>query len=300
MGTYPFKKTDLHCHGFLSVPLKIYEQVAGRVLPPLPKVFESFEIFNQYIFQNLVPLISNKKNLRTLIAGAFQRLVEDGVVYSEMSFDIMVADLLGLSASEFAEILVEEKSRVSEVTIAPEIGMNRKLPPDEAFQKVKEWIETGIFQSIDLYDDESYGHIEDFVPVYQLAKEKGLKLKAHVGEFGSADSVRKTVEVLDLDAVQHGIRAVDDPRVMEFLAKRGTVLNICPTSNVALGACFSYETHPAKRLFDASVKITVNSDDLTLFGVTVSQELENLKKMGFSEHEIKSVVENGLTAFMTL
>src|SRR5262249_6255221 len=146
----------------------------------------------------------------------------------------------------------------------------------------------------DLYDDETVGVLSDFAPLYRYAAEHGLKLKAHAGELCGAQAVRDSVELLDLHAVQHGIRAADDPHVAAFLAERGTLLHLCPTSNYSLGVCESLETHPARYLFDRGVKITVNSDDYTLFGAGASDELLTLSRMGFSADEIEQVIQNGL------
>jgi adenosine deaminase len=74
-----------------------------------------------------------------------------------------------------------------------------------------------------------------FRPLYRMGKEAGLRLKAHVGEWGDAESVWRTAEELELDEVQHGIAAADSKPVMRFLADHKISLNICPTSNVMLG-----------------------------------------------------------------
>lgn len=289
-------KTDLHLHGLLSAPLSIYEEIAGWSLPKLPAKFESFESFNDYLFQNLILIIQSPEHVRKIIRGAFQRLIDDDVVYAEVSFDVMIPDLIQVSSEAFFEILTDEKKRVSsQIEIGLEVGMSRKTPPALLFQKVREWVSSKIFSSVDLYDDERVGRAEDFVEIYRFCESAGLKLKAHVGEFGPAHSVKEYVKTLHLNAVQHGIRSVDDPSVMDYLAKKGTVLNICPTSNVALGACPSYQTHPAKKLFDAGIQITVNTDDYALFGASLEDELKHLSKMGFSENDIAQILQNGLS-----
>ncbi len=287
-------RTDLHLHGLLSAPFAVYEAIAGKPLPPLPKKFASFEAFNDYLFQNFIFAIRSADHIRAIIRGAFQRLIDDGVAYAEVSFDVLIPELLAGDAETIFSILSEERERVaSHVLIRLEIGISRRMPPETALEKVKEWVKTGIFSSVDLYDDERVGKAADFVPTYRFCEEAGLKLKAHVGEFGPAWSVQDYVETLRLHAVQHGIRAADDPHVMEFLARKGTTLNICPTSNVALGACASYREHPAKKLFDAGVSITVNTDDYALFGASLSDEIGHLEEMGFSPNDVVEILWNG-------
>jgi adenosine deaminase len=288
-------KTDLHCHALLSAPHETYTRLLGHSLPPPPQVFGSFQAFSAYIATNLLPALTGASAVRTLIRAAFERMAAEGVVYAEMSFDLLVPDFIGMRIEEFAALIDEERQCVAErVTVAPEIGIARGLPIDEVAPRLRAWIATGIWRSIDLYDDENLGTLDDFAPLYRDAADNGLKLKAHAGELCGAAVVRDSVERLDLHAVQHGVRAADDPEVADFLAERGTILHLCPTSNYSLGVCAKLETHPARQLFDHGVKITVNSDDFTLFGASVSDELLNLVKMGFSADDIEQVVRNGL------
>jgi len=291
-------KTDLHCHGLLSAPRRTYEQILGHPLPGIPASFTAFADFSAYIVGNLLPaLLSGRDAVRQIVRGAFERAAGENVVYAEMSFDAFAPELVGASIEEFAELLVEEAERVAgRTTIAIEVGVSRALPADHIRPRLERWLATGACRSIDLYDDENLGVLSDFAPLYRLAEERGLKLKAHAGELCGPESVRDSVETLRLDAVQHGVRAVESPDVILFLAERGTTLNICPTSNRVLGVCASLEAHPAKRHFDRGVKMTVNSDDFTLFGASVSQEILNLVEMGFTPADIEQIVAHGLAA----
>jgi adenosine deaminase len=288
-------KTDLHCHGLLSAPLATYERVRNRSLPPPPRQFGAFDDFTVYIVEHLFPALSDPTSVRAIIRGAFERMAADGVVYAEMSFDLLLPEAIGLSAEQFAALLGEEVARIApRVRVAPEMGINRALPAAELAGRVREWLDTGLFRSIDLYGDERIGCVRDFAPLYQLAAARGLKRKAHAGELCGPQYVREAVEVLNLEAVHHGVRAVEDPAVTAWLARRGTVLHVCPTSNYSLGVCPSLDDHPARRLYDDGVALTVNTDDFTLFGAGVCDELLNLSRMGFSAPEIARMIETGL------
>jgi adenosine deaminase len=288
-------KTDLHCHGLLSAPPETYATLSGRALPPPPQAFVDFRSFAEYIATHLLPALTGTHAVRTILRAALQRMLADGVVYAEMSVDLLLPEFIGVSDDAFAELVAEECAAVApRLVVAPEIGIARGLPPDEVAPRLRRWLATGTFKSVDLYDDEHLGHLADFAPLYRLAEEHGLKLKAHAGELCGADRVRASVELLNLHAVQHGVRAVEDPAVTAFLAERGTLLHLCPTSNYALGVCAALANHPARRLFDAGVRITVNSDDFSIFRVGVTDEILNLKQMGFGAAEIEQIVQNGL------
>jgi adenosine deaminase len=213
-----------------------------------------------------------------------------------MSFDLFLPDFVpGLTLEGFADLLGEESERVADrIRVAAEIGVDRTMPVDETLLRLNRALASRVWRSIDLYSDERITPVRDFVPVFQLAGDNGLKRKAHAGELCGPASVREAVELLQLDAVQHGVRAVEDPAVTEFLAERRIALYTCPTSNCSLGICNRLEAHPARRLFDQGVELTVNTDDFTLFGTGVSEELLNLKTMGFTACEIARIVGNGL------
>ena len=288
-------KTDLHCHGLLSAPPAVYERVIGRPLPPPPRRFTDFDEFGRYIVDHLYPALGELDGVRALARGAFERLIDDGVVYAEMSFDLLLPEALGLSAARFAAMLTEETARVADrVTVALEIGVNRALPADAVLPLARAWIDTGAYRSIDLYGDERVADAAAFAPLYELAAARGLKRKAHAGELCDAASVRTALEVLGLDAIHHGVRAAEDPEVMALLAERGTALHVCPTSNLALGVFSSLDAHPAPALLAAGVGVTVNTDDFTIFGASVCDEIIALSRMGLGAVEIAAIIERGL------
>ena len=288
-------KTDLHCHGLLSAPPAAYEAVLGRPLAPPPRRFADFDAFSRYIVEEVSPVLSRCEAVRSIVRASFARLIDDGVVYAEMSFDLVLPHLLGLSAGRFADLLEAEASRVApRVTVAFEIGVNRALPVDVALALARQWIDTGAYRSIDLYGDERLGAPEDFAPLYELAAARGLKRKAHAGELCDAASVRTALEVLGVDAIHHGVRAVEDPEVVAMLAERGTVLHVCPTSNLALGVCDDLADHPAAALHGAGVALTVNTDDFTVFGASVCDEILALSRMGLDAAAIATIIERGL------
>ena len=95
---------------------------------------------------------------------------------------------------------------------------------------------------------------------------------AHAGEHGGPASIRSALEHCRAQRIDHGIRAIDDPSLVAHLAERGTALDVCPSSNVALGAVPSLEEHPFPQLRAAGVALTVNSDDPPFFGTSLTRE----------------------------
>jgi adenosine deaminase len=163
-------------------------------------------------------------------------------------------------------------------------------------RRLAPFLELGFWRSLDTSGDELAQPSAVFKSLYRTAKGAGLRLKAHVGEWGGAYSVQRAVEELELDEVQHGIAAAQSTSVMKFLADNRIRLNVCPTSNVLLGRVASLAEHPIRKLYDAGVKVTVNTDDVLMFGESVSNEFLNLYRAGlFSAAELDVIRQNGLS-----
>lgn len=107
--------------------------------------------------------------------------------------------------------------------------------------------------------------------------------------------MKEAVEELQLQEVQHGIAAAKSVPVMNYLAEHGIQLNICPTSNLMLGRVESLRNHPIRTLYDHGVRVTINSDDILVFGQSVSQEFLSLYRVGlFTAEELNVIRKYGL------
>jgi adenosine deaminase len=138
---------------------------------------------------------------------------------------------------------------------------------------------------------------EDFAEVYTEAARRGFRRTAHAGETAGPGSVAAALEQLGAERVGHGVRAVEDPALVARLARDGVALEVCPTSNVRTGVVPGYAAHPLRRLFDAGVRVTVNSDDPTFFGTTLLDELELcVTALGFAPAELGTMAEHAARA----
>jgi adenosine deaminase len=136
----------------------------------------------------------------------------------------------------------------------------------------------------------------DFASAYAIAADSGLGCTIHAGEWAGPESVRAALE-LPITRISHGVRAIEDPELVDELEARAIVLECAPTSNVVLGVYPSYEEHPLRRLRDAGVKVTLGSDDPPYFGASIESEYEVcLERMGFSEDELREVTAIAIKA----
>ena len=285
-------KTDIHCHAFFSTRLENVERWIGYSLTKPPPKMNGLEEMMAYADAVLAAPIKHREGFEFVGVSAMDDAVRDGVVMLEMSFDIRLAEfypdgVAGLCA--FIETLVERYREQAD--LRPELGFSRGNADDPKLMRLAhEAVECGAFQSIDLYSRPEVCPPEVMKPLFTKARAAGMKLKAHVGEFGGAEEVRRTVEVLDLDEVQHGIGAAESIEIMRWLSENRIQLNVCPTSNVMLGGVSDLASHPIRILFDNDVPVTINTDDLMIFGQSVSEEYRNLYQAGvFSAQELEDI-----------
>jgi adenosine deaminase len=136
----------------------------------------------------------------------------------------------------------------------------------------------------------------DFAPAFGIAREAGLGLTVHAGEWAGPESVRGGL-ALGVTRIGHGVRASEDPELVRELADRGTVLEVCPTSNVVLGLYPSYEAHPLPALRDAGVAVTLGSDDPPYWNASIGGEYAVAAgHMGFDEEALREVTRTALRA----
>jgi len=111
-----------------------------------------------------------------------------------------------------------------------------------------------------------------FAHVFRIAHDAGLGCTVHAGEWAGPESIRQGLALPGITRISHGVRAVEDPALVAVLAERGIVLEVCPTSNVALGVFPSYADHPFPALREAGVPLTLASDDPPYFDATIGGE----------------------------
>ncbi|MCK9421725.1 MAG: hypothetical protein M0Q38_03935 [Bacteroidales bacterium] len=290
-------KSDLHNHCLLGGRKRDVEKFSGYKIKPFQPVNGTIQELDRWIADIYRPIMANFPNafVKT-VEATFRQAKSDGVTILESSIDSSYGAAFNLSPEKMVVSLQLIHSTIApEIDFRPELGLIRGQSIRSLMIQIDPYLQFDFFKAIDLYDDEFAQPIRNFREIFRFAKKMGLKCKAHVGEFGDADSVKEAVEELELDAVQHGIGAASSPAVMKWLADNKVKLNICPTSNIYLKRVRSYKTHPIRILFDYGVKVTVNTDDVLVFGDGVSEQFKKLfKSTLFNAEELNIIRENGL------
>jgi aminodeoxyfutalosine deaminase len=132
---------------------------------------------------------------------------------------------------------------------------------------------------------------EPYAPAFELARAEGLASVPHAGEVAGPASIHGALDALHADRIRHGIRAIDDPALVEELREREIVLDVCPISNIRTGAVPSLEVHPLRELAAAGVRCSVSTDDPAMFDTDLGREYEAAASLGVGP---RKAYENGV------
>ncbi len=274
-------KAELHIHGFGGGDRAFLRERTGVDIAPVEGRLGSMAEMHAFTDTNIVPALPGLTGRALALEATFVGARKDGVTRIEVGEDVWGITLHdGSAEAVWSWLCAAHQAGAPDIEWIPQMGTSRHCPIPAIERWMAPLLDLGVFQTLDLSGDEFAQPIEAFKPVYRRAKAAGLRLKAHVGEWGTADDVWRAVEVLELDEVQHGIAAATSPQVMQALADAGVRLNLCPTSNIKLGRVESLARHPIRALYDAGVRVSVNTDDPLIFGCTLSGEFLALYQAG--------------------
>lgn len=288
-------KSDIHSHAGRGGKLDYISSWANATISLPPNKFDSLAHMQSWFSENIKPHCPGLQGHLKRWEAAFAQASNDNITVLALSFAISEIDFVG-GMDSFIKILKEYNEQFAlNTTFLPELTFDRACDIDKEFSRLDEILSYGFFKSVDICCNEFAQPIRNFKKIFRKAKEYSLRLKAHVGEFGSADDVMEAVEELELNEVHHGIAAAESNYVMKWLADNKIQLNICPTSNIMLGVVESYALHPIRKIYDAGIPVTINTDDLLIFNQTISQEYLNLFNANLmTAEELNKIRETGL------
>jgi len=290
-------KSDIHTHGGKGGRIKYFSEWANAGIKPSKQPFNDLDDMQLWFNSNIKIHHTGIEGYLKRVEAAFVQAREDNIVVLSLSFSIEVIDSLGGIDSFINTLNLFNRLYAPETQYFPELSLGRDCDVNETYERVDEILSKNWFRSIDICGNEFAQPIKNFQRIYKMAQGYGIKLKAHVGEFGTAD-VMEAVELLELSEVHHGIAAVKSKYVMMWLNKHKIQLNVCPTSNIMLKRVSSYCKYPIKELFDNGIPVTINTDDLLIFDSAISDEYLKLYTYKvFSADELEIIRETGLKSY---
>jgi adenosine deaminase len=272
-------KAELHMHIEGSLEPDLMFALARRNRMSIP--FDSVEAVRAaYRFSNLqdfldiyyqgAAVLRTEEDFSDLARAYFDRAAADGVVHAEIFFDPQTHTGRGLPFCVAVEGLLAgmaEAEAAHGITSKLILCFLRHLPEDDAFATLsaaEPWLDRVAAVGL---DSSELGHPpQDFARVFGAAASMGLKRVAHAGEEGPPAYVAQALDLLRIDRLDHGNRALEDPVLAARLAREAMTLTVCPLSNLRLCVVPSMEAHPICRMLRLGLRATVNSDDPAYFG----------------------------------
>jgi adenosine deaminase/aminodeoxyfutalosine deaminase len=289
----PVAELHLHLEGSVEIETLLeLDSALTREEIARATAYTNFEGFIQsYIWVNRK--LNTPADYALIARRLFEKLASEGVVYAEVTIS---AGVILWKQQAFSPIYeaVQREAALSKIEVRWILDATRQFGVHAAkpvFDLAAERVHDGVV-AIGLGGFEAGGPARWFGDLYREAIDSGLHLVCHAGETTDATSVWEAVEI-GAERIGHGIRAVEDPALMEHLREKNIPLEISITSNVRTGAVASLKDHPVRRLYDAGVPIILNTDDPALFECSLPGEYDLAgKEFGFSAEELAGLVRN--------
>jgi adenosine deaminase len=272
-------KIELHLHIEGTLEPELLFKLAKRNSIQLP--FNSVnEVKKAYQFSNLqdfldiyyqgAEVLLHKQDFYDLTWAYLLMCKQQNVMHVEPFFDPQTHTVRGVPfetiVSGIAEALADGKAKLG-ITSRLIMCFLRHLSEESAIETLKSSEQfTDVIYGVGLDSAEMGNPPEKFINVFRKAKGMGYKLVAHAGEEGPASYIWSSLDVLNVQRIDHGIRAIDDPDLMLRLIESQMPLTICPLSNVKLRVFDTMASHTILDMLDLGVCVTVNSDDPSYFG----------------------------------
>lgn len=309
MNRFSFPKVELHMHLDGSISPKTMWELAAQSGVALPVSslgeWEDYIIrtadcrnVNEYLarFEYPIQMLQRAENLARVTVEEIETLAAQGVCYAEIRFAPQLHTRTTLTQRDAIEAVLDGRRRALEkhpeieigillcaMSVGPEtVNMEQNL---ETVRLTREYLGRGVV-GLDLAGAEGIVPLHNFHPVFDLARELELPFTCHAGDSQGPETVR---DALDFGArrIGHGHHIYDDPTLWPRAIRDHVTLEVCPTSNIQCSTQPSFAEHPVKRLFDAGVRVTINTDNMALANTDLDKEYAHCAdEMGFTRDEL--------------
>lgn len=302
-------KAELHLHieGSLEPELMFALAERNGLASPFASVDD---VRAAYAFSNLqdfldiyyagASVLQTEADFHDLALAYFDRAAADGVVHAEIMFDPQTHTDRGIAFDMVMRGLLSGMAAAQTkhgMTCGLIMSFLRHLSEDAAFETLtmaEPWLDR--IAAVGL-DSSEVGHPPaKFARVFAAARDKGLKLVAHAGEEGPPEYVYEALDLLQVDRIDHGNRALEDAALVARLADEGMTLTVCPLSNLKLCVVSDLADHPLDRMLAQGLKATINSDDPASFGGYVADNYRAVAQArGLSREDLATLARNSFT-----
>ncbi|WP_043497032.1 adenosine deaminase [Georgenia sp. SUBG003] len=303
----PAVELHVHLEGTLEPELILALAERNRVVLPYADMddlrsrysFTGLQSFLDLYYANMA-VLRTAEDFYDLTTAYLVRAREAGVRHAEVFLDIQAHTGRGIRAAEVLDGVKAAlaTSRDHGLTTGLIVTFLRHLPGAEALAALQELLALDApLLGVGLCSTELTSHASEFAPAFDLARDHGLHTVAHAGEEGPAQNVWDVLDILHAERVDHGVRAMEDPVLVRRLAGERVPLTVCPLSNVRLRVVDTLADHPLRRMLEAGLVVTVNSDDPAYFGGYVDENLRQVAEvLSLGPDELLTLARNGVEA----
>ncbi len=306
-------KAELHLHIEGTLEPELLLKLADRNSIDLPfknvaEVRAAYEFSNLQDFLDIyyrgMSVLQTTEDFFDLTMAYLNRARADNVRHAEIFFDPQGHTARGVPFNDVVSGILTALSMSR-----PQFGMTtslimcflRHLPEEDAFSTLREaepWLDR--IAAVGL-DSTEVGHPPSkFQRVFQSARDRGLRVVAHAGEEGPPSYVYEALDLLEIDRLDHGNRALEDDALVEQLVKREMTLTVCPLSNLKLCVVRQMQEHPIKKMLNLGLRATINSDDPAYFGgYMMANYKAAIEGVGLNREDVRTLARNSfLGSFM--
>lgn len=306
--TAHLKKAELHCHVEGAAPPALTIAQAEKYgVETDGFVKDGAYVWNDFTsfiacYDFVASVFRTAEDYAALAEAYLLELAAANTIYSELFISPDHGEAVGLSPDDYvgglAAGILSAKQKTGIECRMVIIG-ERHLGPENVLARAR-WaakFNHPLVTGFNMAGEERMNRVADYAPAFDIVREAGLGLTIHAGELCGAFSVADALDLVKPSRIGHGVRAIEDADLVKRLADLGTVLEVCPGSNIALKVFPDYASHPLRRFVEAGVRVTLNSDDPPFFHTSLAAEYATASKvMGFSDAEINAMTRTAIEA----
>lgn len=306
------KKIELHLHIEGAAPPAFIRGLAAEKGVEMAPIFDAsghyiYRDFTDFlrVYEAATSVITTPQDYARLLREVLTNCADQGAIYAELFVspefcgggDLAAwRDYLAAMEETAADMSRQGIDSRAILTLIRHFGPERARKTAICAAETGSADGTGWVTGLGMGGAEAVGRAQDYSWSYDCAREAGLGLTCHAGEWGGAQSIRDAL-TLGISRVGHGVHAIEDKDLMRDLIEQNVTLEVCPGSNVALGVYPDWQAHPIARLADAGVKVTISTDDPPFFHTTLNHEYDRLADtFGWAEPEFAALNRNAAEA----
>ncbi|MFJ4872434.1 adenosine deaminase [Streptomyces sp. NPDC088757] len=281
-------KAELHVHHVGSASPRIVAELAARhpdsKVPTDPEALADYFTFTDFahfidVYLSVVDLVRTPEDVRLLTFEVARDMARQNIRYAELTITPYSSTRRGIDENAFMDA-IEDARKAAEAEFGTVLRWCFDIPGEAGLEAAEETARLATTEGLRPEGLVSFGlggpeigvPRPQFKPYFDRARAAGLRSVPHAGETTGPETVWDAIRELGAERIGHGTSSVRDPELLAYLAEHRIALEVCPTSNIATRAVAALDEHPIRKMVDAGVLVTVNSDDPPMFGTDLNNE----------------------------